>query len=426
MTGGGDLALTVLLVGFVFSQSYYFVLGLAMFTLYLTPPNRVPRRDPDSQLPITILIPGYKEPRSVLMDTIRRVRAADYPTDHIEIYVIYEEDDDVMGAYVDQLGTNTLRVREDDTAIWQRIEDDWPADDPPPQNKARSLTYALYRLDLEGVVSVLDADTIVPPDLFTRACVGLEEYDIVQSKQSVRNLEDGLIPAAEAMGMAAWCTNVYAHTTRGPYQLLGKAYFLDADILYDLRGWNPYDPTEDMALGVHAYIQGYSLAVIDRYILDLCPSRFRDWVNQKKRWVSGPYRSLPNPNLRWIERYRFAVTTIGQQLLCAVNVIGIPAGVAVFVLTLLGVEFPTSPLIVIILGFNALHWAYYTVQGYRAWGSLDLVHGNWARLKFHLFSNAITQMVYATFWVVPIVMAIVDLLRGERTTFEVTPKDPGT
>lgn len=44
------------------------------------------------------------------------------------------------------------------------------------------------------------------------------------------------------------------------------------------------------------------------------------------------------------------------------------------------------------------------------------------RVRYFLRSNPFTQLVYATIWVVPICLAVWDVLRGRQSRFEVTPK----
>ncbi len=112
-------------------------------------------------------------------------------------------------------------------------------------------------------MTVFDSDTQVPLDTFELAVAGLTEYDIVQAKQTVRNVDDGLLPLLESMGIAAWSDLIYTNSAGGPYQLLGKAYFVPAGVLYDLDRWQLDAVTEDMALGVAAHERGCTLGIID-------------------------------------------------------------------------------------------------------------------------------------------------------------------
>ena len=407
---------------FVGTQFIYFINNVGVISLYLEEKKIVPDREPEETPHIHVLIAAYQERKEILEETLKSVYGSEYPADRITAYLVYEEHDDVIGSYADELDVEPIVVETDDP-VWERIQEDRHMETMMmPKNKARALTYALYTRDFDGVITVLDSDTGFGPELFKLGIVGLEEYDIVQAKQTVRNIGDGWLPLLESMGVAAWCATIYERAVNRPYQLLGKAYFIRTEDLYDLRGWNPYTITEDMYLGIEAYNSGYSLGVIDYYIQDLCPVSFDSWVKQKTRWVHGPYEILSASLLNWREKIQFMSYTVTNQVISLTNVVGVPVGLIVFFLFLTG-NAPTFPLYVTaMVGVNLIVWIHYVINSYRV--SLEAIDfDSWNQgLRYYVISNFFTQLVYATLWALPILLAIRAVWQKKTLSFEVTPK----
>lgn len=411
-----------IVVLFIITQGIYFVNNLGVISLYLKPKEIVPTREPDEYPHVNVLIAAYKERREIIEDTLEDVHAADYPADRVTAYLIYEENDDVIGEYASDLDIETVLVKEDDP-VWERIEQERGKEAVTmPRNKARALTYTLYTRDFEGIVTVLDADTRFDPGLFKHGVVGLEDYDIVQAKQTVRNIGDGWLPMLESMGVATWCKTVYERTSTKPYQLLGKAYFLRAEDLYELGGWNPYTITEDMYLGIEAYKHGFSHGIIDVYIEDLCPKTLDAWLTQKTRWVHGPYEVLTASLLNWREKLQFMNYTVTSQIISMTNIIGVPVGIAVLVLTLLG-SAPALPLVVTgIVTANLLVWLHHVYRSYSESRRAIDFESTTQAIKYYSLSNILTQLLYATLWTFPILFALKATIQKRTLTFEVTPK----
>jgi cellulose synthase/poly-beta-1,6-N-acetylglucosamine synthase-like glycosyltransferase len=428
-----SIVILVIISAFVGTQALYLGGGLLLDWLLIFGARhdvRTPATDPSE--PVSVLVALYREPRSVLEETLSSLAGQDYPLDRIEVVLVHEADDPIVTDYVDDLVASDDRewelsafaVDSTDEELHARLVDDWPllTGKPLTRTKGLALTSALHSLpfDDDRIVTVFDADTVVDPDLFALAVAGLEEYDVVQAKQTVRNIEDGILPKLESMGMAAWSHVVYPRTARGPYQLLGKGYFMRAGTLRSLRGWEPNEITEDMSLGVAAYQAGLRLGVLDSYVQDLCPSDIDDWVTQKRRWLGGPYRILARQPLSPADKLRLMGVTMLNQAMTVNTVLGLPAGVAVFALVVFGYDLPLW--VDVLATVNLVNWAVYSALGYRA--TRDAVRFESARQKvgYYLLSNPLTQSVYALVWTVPLALAVYDELRGAPPVFEVTPK----
>jgi cellulose synthase/poly-beta-1,6-N-acetylglucosamine synthase-like glycosyltransferase len=433
--GGGGVVGAVFVV-FVITQAAYLLINLlALVVIYSRPKHAVPDEEPNEYRHVNVLIPVYQEPREIIEGTLANIYATEYPRDHLSVYLIYEADDTGVTEYLDTLrrtaqrnGTHFQPIPVDrDAFVWDRPAASWltaDRDDPLPRTKAAALRYG-FRTGAflpEDIITVFDADTHVPPDFFHLGVRGLEEYDIVQAKQTVRNRGNGWLPRLEAMGIAAWSHGVYTRTTTGPYQLLGKGYFTTAAKLHALDDWQPPAITEDMRLGLDAYTEGYSLGIIDRYVRDLCPPTFTTWVRQKTRWVAGPYRTRADVALSLRDSLRFLFYTVVNQSVAVVNVVGVPAGLLMIGLTVAGMA-PAFPLwLAVIVTANLIAWAYYSAVSYAATAEAIAFPSRRAQLRYFIVSNPITQAIYATFWTVPILNLLSYRLRRASVGFPVTTK----
>lgn len=419
---------------FVFTQVLYLLINVAVAgLLYFREVNLVPDERPADYRPINLLMAIRGERRAVVEETITEIFKQDYPEELIRVYVVYEEDDAAVEEYVDDVAGDAAErgwhvtpwsVDRDGLQYYLRADGRLLEGGRLPKTKAAALTYAFATLSLppEEIVTVYDSDTELPADTFALAVRGLAEYDVVQAKQTVRNHRDGFLPTLEAMGIAAWSHIIYASTTRGPYQLLGKGYFLEVGKLYAIGGWDANAITEDMTLGVEAYMRGYELGVIDRYVQDLCPRNFGDWRRQKRRWVMGPYEHLLSRRLSWPDRLRFFAFTVANQMLSLTNLIGVPAGLFVFWRAFGGEPFAFSNVLTAIVLINFASWLYYSIRTYAATRDGVSFESRREMIRFYLLSNPLTQVLYATIWVIPIAGAVLRTVRGEELDFEVTPK----
>jgi cellulose synthase/poly-beta-1,6-N-acetylglucosamine synthase-like glycosyltransferase len=421
----------VVLALFVFTQAVYFVANATAFALlYVRGTNVVREAEDVEPRQIQVLMPVVGERRAVLEETMAELFAADYPSEYVQVHLVYEEDDELVTGYLEEFAETAADRgwRVSTVAVNRRVLSTHLSQNfdtaVAPRTKAAALTYAFVTrsFDASDVITVFDSDTQMPADLFTLAVSGLETYDIVQAKQTVRNHAEGWLPRLEAMGIAAWCDLVYEHSSRGPYQLLGKGYFLEARTVNALEEWEADAVTEDMALGLTASLSGQELGVVDRYVQDLCPPRYRDWVRQKRRWVRGPYEYLGHRSLTGLARVRFWSVTVLNQVVALNNLVGLPVGVLLVVWVVLGTPLAIPTAAYPLLAVNLLGWVYYSVRSIRATEAAVRFDSTAQRLLFYVQSNPVTQALYATLWSVPIVLAVVDYVRGKPAEFEVTPK----
>ncbi|QLG48275.1 hypothetical protein [Natrinema halophilum] len=103
---------------------------------------------------------------------------------------------------------------------------------------------------------------------------------------------------------------------------------------------------------------------------------------------------------------------MGMVVLHAVsmtNVFGIPIGALVLILTVSDTTVVSIPsFLTPVILFNVAIWAYYGWRSsHAAWEGVPFSSG-WDRLRYSVLCNPITQALYATLWVVPIRLAVLD------------------
>jgi hypothetical protein len=59
-----------------------------------------------------------------------------------------------------------------------------------------------------------------------------------------------------------------------------------------VKGWDPYNVTEDADIGFRLAAEGYRLDVLSRPTLETAPVRFDVWKPQRARWIKGHLQTL--------------------------------------------------------------------------------------------------------------------------------------
>ncbi len=54
-----------------------------------------------------------------------------------------------------------------------------------------------------------------------------------------------------------------------------------------MGAWDPYNVTEDADIGMRLTLHGYKVKILDSLTLEESPINFRDWINQRSRWIKG-------------------------------------------------------------------------------------------------------------------------------------------
>ncbi|WP_232048089.1 glycosyltransferase family 2 protein [Rickettsia conorii] len=67
----------------------------------------------------------------------------------------------------------------------------------------------------------------------------------------------------------------------------GTSNHFKTDILNKLGGWDSYNVTEDVELGIRIYSQNYKVVIRDSYILEEAPNILGNWLNPRSHWIQA-------------------------------------------------------------------------------------------------------------------------------------------
>ncbi len=246
-------------------------------------PHFKPRRNQLKTQPfVSIFVPAYNEPPTILMQTLETLSHIKY--DRFEVMVIDNNTKDVAVWKPVEVFTRTLGEKFQFFHV-----------DPLSGFKAGALNYLLERMNSRSeYVAVIDADYLVKPDFLTTALSYFsgEDVALIQFPQHYRNCIEKNQPIADEyrhffgiyMNMSNYLDCVPSTGTVSVYK---------SDVLKQIGGFRKEALTEDADIGLRIYGAGYRGIYIDLPIgYGLMPYDLEAYRKQKWRWSFGNAQSL--------------------------------------------------------------------------------------------------------------------------------------
>lgn len=257
-------------------------LSFFQIVIALLPNFKPKRKQMKSQPFVSILVPAYNEPPTILMQTLDTLSHLKYK--NFEVLII---------------DNNTK-----DASVWKPVEvfakklDEkfrFFHIDHLSGFKAGALNYLLERLDSRSEYTVvIDADYIVRPDFLSIALPYFsdEKIALVQFPQYYRNCNKENQPIAdEYHHFFSIYMNMANHLDCVPST--GTVSVYKSKVLKILEGFRGEALTEDADLGLRIYREGYRGIYINRPIgYGLMPYDLESYKHQKWRWAFGNAQSL--------------------------------------------------------------------------------------------------------------------------------------
>ena len=248
----------------------------------------LPGADPLHQPFVSLHIAAYNEPPDMLIETIRRAEAIDYP--NFEIVVI---------------DNNTK-----DPAVWRPIEEychDRPRVtfvhvDPWPGFKAGALNLALrhYTDPRAEIVGLIDADDFVVPHYLKETAPYFSDGRIgfLQSFEGNRDYEGSpYYTACVDSYQAFYLTNMSSRNERNSIPFVGTMGLFRRSALEQAGGWNEWCICEDTEASVRVLKLGWSGLYIPRcFGRGVVPPSYAGLCTQRYRWCFGGMQIL---RLHW-------------------------------------------------------------------------------------------------------------------------------
>jgi cellulose synthase/poly-beta-1,6-N-acetylglucosamine synthase-like glycosyltransferase len=246
--------------------------------------NAQARQLRDDELPTyTVLVPMFREPE-VLPILAHALRSLDYPLAKLDVKIVLEETDHETIAAARALGLE---------ATFEIIL----VPQSHPQTKPKACNYALQFARGELLV-VYDAEDKPEPDQLRKvvAAFRLAKSDVVciQCRLNYYNADENWLTRMFTLDYALWFDLMLPglEKLRVPIPLGGTSNHLRTSVLRELRGWDPFNVTEDADLGLRINRLGYRVALVDSTTFEEANCRMGNWIRQRSRWIKGYMQTL--------------------------------------------------------------------------------------------------------------------------------------
>ena len=237
------------------------------------------RRFEPSALPrYSVLVALYRE-EQIVPELLQALGALVWPRSKLEIKLVCEADD---LATIAALEAHELRP-------WVEI-----VRVPPgfPRTKPKALAHALHMATGDFVV-LYDAEDKPHPWQLLEAHQRFQASDAslacVQAPLVISNGRRSLISHMFAFEYSALFRGILPFLSA--YGLVlplgGTSNHFRRNALEKMGGWDPYNVTEDADLGLRMHRFGYRTETIDYPTYETAPENWRDWRNQRTRWLKG-------------------------------------------------------------------------------------------------------------------------------------------
>ncbi|RAI23209.1 hypothetical protein CH339_23250, partial [Rhodobium orientis] len=234
---------------------------------------------PDDELPAyTVLVPLYREKRT-LPGLIKALQNLDYPAEKLDIKLIVEADD------------GTTRKRLSDLARGPAM-DVVAVPQLGPRTKPKALAHALA-FAAGDIVTIFDAEDRPEPDQLRRVAEkfvdGSDDLGCIQASLAIDHAGDNWLTRNFALEYAALFDGLIPWLARRglAFPLGGTSNHIRRAALDAVRGWDPFNVTEDADLGYRLARHGWKMTTIASTTWEEAPLTLPVWFRQRTRWYKG-------------------------------------------------------------------------------------------------------------------------------------------
>lgn len=242
-------------------------------------PAKALRALSDRTLPTySILCPLYHE-AAVLPQFVEAINRLRWPKDKLEVLLLLEADDTETIAAAGRLTLpDYFRV-----VI---------VPDSTPKTKPKACNYGLGLANGEYIV-IYDAEDKPDPWQLKKAYLAFTRLPrtvgCLQAKLSYYNPQQNILTRLFSAEYALWFDLILPglQSIAAAIPLGGTSNHFRTNDLRALRGWDPFNVTEDCDLGVRLFKAGFTTAIIDSTTWEEANSAPINWLRQRSRWIKG-------------------------------------------------------------------------------------------------------------------------------------------
>lgn len=248
----------------------------------------------------SVLVPLFREAHMVA-GLLHALDALDYPRDRLEVLLVLEA--------CDLETRNAVEAERLPPHVRAVV-----VPDGQPRTKPKALSYALAEAGGAYIV-VYDAEDVPDPSqLKTAAATFATATTRLGCLQAPLDIE-----VSPGLGIGPWLTRQFAleyaalfhgllpvlATWQVVVPLGGTSNHFSRRALEAVRGWDPYNVTEDADLGVRLARHGWLVGVIAPATRESAPEALGIWIRQRTRWLKGYMQTyavhMRRPLLLWAQ-----------------------------------------------------------------------------------------------------------------------------
>ncbi len=233
----------------------------------------------DNSLPIySIFCPLYKEAH-ILPHFVDAIKKMEWPKDKLEVLLLLEENDQ----------ETVQSAREMNLPDFIKII---VVPHSFPKTKPKACNYGISYAKGEYIV-IYDAEDVPDPWQLKKAFLGFQKSAsnvlCLQAKLNYFNPNQNILTRLFTAEYSLWfdisLPGLQSINTSIP--LGGTSNHFRTKDLVALKGWDPFNVTEDCDLGIRLFAKGFRTAIIDSVTLEEANSNFKNWLRQRSRWIKG-------------------------------------------------------------------------------------------------------------------------------------------
>jgi len=275
--------LTVLTLNIAFILFYLGFCHYKLFLQFLSLRRLTQTFDPDVTPPggwptYTILVPLYREETAVA-GLMAHLRSLDYPITQLRILLLVEADDQPTYEAVERAG-----IAPPFEMVLIPVSQ--------PRTKPKACNIGLQQASGECLV-IFDAEDRPETDQLKKAALlfaqAPEDVVCLQACLNYYNRDRNWLTRFFAIEYSTWFDFCLPGLYRldAPIPLGGTSNHFRLSALKTLRGWDPYNVTEDCDLGIRLYSRGLRTELLDSTTWEEATFRVMPWIRQRSRWVKG-------------------------------------------------------------------------------------------------------------------------------------------
>jgi len=226
----------------------------------------------------TILVPLYRE-ETAAAGLMAHLRELDYPADKLRVLLLVEADDQQTRDAVERAG-----IAPPFEMVLIPVSH--------PRTKPKACNIGLQRSSGAYLV-IYDAEDRPETDQLKKAAIlfakAPEQVVCLQASLNYYNRDRNWLTRFFAIEYSTWFDFCLPGLYRldAPIPLGGTSNHFRLAALRTLRGWDPYNVTEDCDLGIRLYSRGLRTALLDSTTWEEATFRVLPWIRQRSRWVKG-------------------------------------------------------------------------------------------------------------------------------------------